>query len=126
MSRHLGIEVEANLASGLENNNEAEGVIENSFKAMAKTHLNLDMSELGLFESARVPLSSTEFKIRVSDLPSSYKKLARKTRDETRRENFRLELFLVPHFKAWINTNQMKNAIAIGGEPPDPSYDEFR
>jgi hypothetical protein len=44
------------------------------------------MTGIGFYEAARVPLSS---KYELFDAPHSYKKLARKARDETRRKNFR-------------------------------------
>jgi hypothetical protein len=81
------------------------------------------MAGIRQFEASRVPLRP---KYELFDASHSYKKLARKTRNETRRKNFRLKLFQVSHFKEWIVTNQMINAISIGGEITDPCYNEFR
>jgi hypothetical protein len=36
-----------------------------------------------------------------------------------------INLFEMNNVKTWIVTNQMINAIVIGGESPGPSYNEF-
>jgi hypothetical protein len=47
-------------------------------------------------------------------------------RDETRRRACKMDIFQILHFKAWLNVNEKINAVAIGGEAPDPDFQSFK
>jgi hypothetical protein len=49
-----------------------------------------------------------------------------KIRDVTRRREYRMNRFQVPHFKAWLKIKEKINVVGIGGEPPGPDFQFFK
>jgi hypothetical protein len=92
-------------------------------KYFARNHLTLDMSLQELYAAGRAPRENYYI---LQDQSVTLNKKMHKLRDETRRRNYRINIFQVPHFKVWMNMKQKISAIGIGREAPGPDFQSFK